>query len=124
MPLRRFALLWVVQKVSALWIVEQDLWDAVKTRQQTAKHNPKQSGENGIWVRRRARYTVYGKLVPVERSLTEGALPIGLAHGVRLTRDVAAGTMVRMCDVALDQSSVALNLRREMAGKVGIHSAA
>jgi predicted homoserine dehydrogenase-like protein len=33
---------------------------------------------------------VYGKLVPVARSLTEGALPIGLAHGVRLTRDVAA----------------------------------
>jgi hypothetical protein len=28
--------------------------------------------------------------------------------------------MVRMCDVALDQSSLALNLRREMAGKVGL----
>ena len=80
------------------------------------KSNETLDGEGG--------YTVYGKLVPVARSLTEGALPIGLAHGVRLTRDVAAGTMVRMCDVALDQRSVALNLRREMAGKVGIPSAA
>jgi hypothetical protein len=68
-------------------------------------------------------YTVYGKLVPIARSLTEGALPIGLAHGVRLTRDVAAGTMLRMSDVALDQGSVALKLRREMAGKTGITSA-
>ena len=59
----------------------------------------------------------------VGRSLTEGALPIGLAHGVRLTRDVAAGTIVRMSDVALDQGSVALKLRREMAGKTGITSA-
>jgi predicted homoserine dehydrogenase-like protein len=68
-------------------------------------------------------YTVYGKLAPVARSLSEGALPIGLAHGVRLTRDVAAGTMVRMSDVALDQGSVALKLRREMAGKIGITTA-
>src|SRR5512146_23878 len=29
-------------------------------------------------------YTVYGKLVPAERSLREGALPIGLAHGAKL----------------------------------------
>jgi hypothetical protein len=28
---------------------------------------------------REGGYTVYGKLVPVARSLTEGALPIGLA---------------------------------------------
>ena len=68
-------------------------------------------------------YTVYGKLVPVARSLTEGALSIGLAHGVRLTRDVAAGTIVRMNDVLLDQGSIALKLRREMVGKPGIISA-
>jgi predicted homoserine dehydrogenase-like protein len=90
--------------------------DVVAVAKRSLKSNETLDGEGG--------YTVYGKLVPVARSLTEGALPIGLAHGVRLTRDVAAGTMVRMCDVALDQSSVALNLRREMAGKVGIPSAA
>jgi hypothetical protein len=31
--------------------------------------------------------------------------------------------MVRMSDVALDQGSVALKLRREMVGKTGITSA-
>ena len=36
-------------------------------------------------------YTVWGKLVPSERSLAEGALPIGLAHKVILKRDIAAG---------------------------------
>jgi predicted homoserine dehydrogenase-like protein len=39
-------------------------------------------------------YTVWGKLMPAERSLAEGALPIGLAHKVRLVRDVAAGDTI------------------------------
>jgi predicted homoserine dehydrogenase-like protein len=69
-------------------------------------------------------YTVYGKLVPVARSLNEGALPIGLAHGIRLIRDVAAGAMVRMSDVTLEQGSVALELRREMAAKIATSSSA
>jgi predicted homoserine dehydrogenase-like protein len=90
--------------------------DVVAVAKRSLRPNETLDGEGG--------YMVYGKLVPVARSLTEGALPIGLAHGARLTRDVAAGTMVRMCDVALDQSSVVLNLRREMAGKIGIPSAA
>ena len=44
-------------------------------------------------------YTVWGKLVPAERSLAEGALPIGLAHKVPLRRDIAAGEIVRWADV-------------------------
>src|SRR5438445_228860 len=40
-------------------------------------------------------YTVWGKLVPAERSLAEGALPIGLAHKVPLKRNIAAGAVVR-----------------------------
>ncbi len=40
-------------------------------------------------------YTVWGKLVPARRSLAEGALPIGLAHRVRLRRDIGAGDIVR-----------------------------
>ncbi|HEV2099706.1 MAG TPA: SAF domain-containing protein [Stellaceae bacterium] len=44
-------------------------------------------------------YTVWGKLVPAERSLAEGALPIGLAHKVPLRRDIAAGAVVRWADV-------------------------
>ena len=45
-------------------------------------------------------YTVWGKLVPAERSLAEGALPIGLAHHVPLRRDIAAGETVRWADAA------------------------
>mgnify|MGYP001184941415 CR=1 FL=1 len=58
-------------------------------------------------------YTVWGKLVPAERSLREGALPIGLAHKVRLRRNVPAGTVVRWADVeAMDGEAV--SVRREM----------
>src|SRR6266403_747462 len=46
-------------------------------------------------------YTVWGKLVPAERSLTEGALPMGLAHKVALLRDIAAGEIVRWADVTV-----------------------
>jgi predicted homoserine dehydrogenase-like protein len=90
--------------------------DAVAVAKCPLKSGDLLDGEGG--------YTVYGKLVPVARSLQESALPIGLAHGVRLTRDVAAGAMVRMSDVALDQNSTALKLRHEMAGKLGIATAA
>ena len=58
-------------------------------------------------------YTVWGKLVPAERSLAEGALPIGLAHNVPLRRDIAAGEIVRWPDVAIPDSP-ALEARRAM----------
>ncbi|HEY0835228.1 MAG TPA: Gfo/Idh/MocA family oxidoreductase [Azospirillum sp.] len=58
-------------------------------------------------------YTVWGKAVPAERSLAEGALPIGLAHGVRLLRDVPAGAIVRWADVE-ERDSDAVRTRRAM----------
>lgn len=58
-------------------------------------------------------YTVYGKLIPSERSLREGALPIGLAHGAKLLRPVAAGGIVRAVDVDLKETP-ALAVRRQM----------
>ena len=59
-------------------------------------------------------YCVYAKLVPAARSLKLGALPIGLAHHVKLVRNVAAGEFVTAADVALDESSQAVRIRREM----------
>ncbi len=59
-------------------------------------------------------YTVHAKLIPAERSLALGALPIGLAHRVKLLRSVAAGEFVTAADVALDASSQAVRIRREM----------
>jgi predicted homoserine dehydrogenase-like protein len=58
-------------------------------------------------------YTVYGKLVPAARSLTERALPLGLAHKVRLTSDIAVGALVRWSDVAMDAGTLAVRTRRE-----------
>jgi len=59
-------------------------------------------------------YTVYGRLAPAETSLALGALPLGLAHGVRLTNPVAAGAPVRWTDVQVDGALEAVRLRREM----------
>jgi predicted homoserine dehydrogenase-like protein len=59
-------------------------------------------------------YTVVGKLMPAETSLKIGALSLGLAHGVKVLRPVAAGQPVRWTDVAVDESSSAVRLRREM----------
>jgi predicted homoserine dehydrogenase-like protein len=59
-------------------------------------------------------YTVYAKLVPAARSLALGALPIGLAGHVKLTCDVAAGAFVKAAEVALDEISQAVRIRRAM----------
>ena len=80
--------------------------DAVATAKRALRAGEMLDGEGG--------YTVYGKLMPASRSLAEGALPIGLAHRVTLTRDVPAGAIVRWDDVAIDQSHGAARVRREM----------
>jgi predicted homoserine dehydrogenase-like protein len=58
-------------------------------------------------------YTVYGALAPAARAVAEGALPIGLAHGARLARPVAAGAVVRVEDVEGIAPSRARDLRKE-----------
>jgi predicted homoserine dehydrogenase-like protein len=59
-------------------------------------------------------YTVWGKLLPAERSLALGALPIGLAHGVRLRRAMGEGEAIAWSDVEIDEGEEAVRLRREM----------
>jgi predicted homoserine dehydrogenase-like protein len=58
-------------------------------------------------------YAVWGRLAPAEVSLAQRALPIGLAHGVPLVRDVAEGDVVTWDDVELDESSEAVAIRKE-----------
>ena len=67
-------------------------------------------------------YTVWGKLMPAERSLAHGALPIGLAHHVSLKCDVAAGAIVRWGDVAVPDTE-AVAARREMQHRFAAPSA-
>ena len=67
--------------------------------------------------------TVWGKLLPARRSLELGALPIGLAHGVRLRADVPEGRPVRWEDVAVDEDAEAVRVRREMEARFGPEAA-
>jgi predicted homoserine dehydrogenase-like protein len=80
--------------------------DAVAVAKRALKAGETLDGEGG--------YTVYAKLIPAARSLSLGALPIGLAHHVKLLRDVAAGEFVKASDVALDDSAQAVRVRCEM----------
>jgi len=59
-------------------------------------------------------YTVWGKLMSAAGSTAIEALPIGLAHGVKLKRDVAEGATVSWNDVDIDETSQAVRIRREM----------
>lgn len=59
-------------------------------------------------------YTVWGKLMPAVDSVKHGALPIGLAGGVRIVRPVVKGTVLCWDDVAIDADDPTVRLRREM----------
>lgn len=85
--------------------------DAVAVAKRDLKVGEMLDGEGG--------YTVYGRLAPASRSKAARMLPIGLAHGVRLTRDVATGTAVTEDDVALDAERLAVRVRREMVERFG-----
>lgn len=59
-------------------------------------------------------FCVWGKLGPAADSLAARALPIGLAHGVRLRRFVPAGETVRWDDVEIDEGRPGVQVRRAM----------
>ena len=85
-----------------------DAWrgDCVATAKRDLKAGEMLDGEGG--------YTVYGKLMPAVDSKRLGGLPIGLAHKVKLVRDVAVGKQVTWKDVAIDTKNQAVKFRREM----------
>jgi len=80
--------------------------DAVATAKKDLKPGEMLDGEGG--------YTVVGRLMPAEDSLRENCLPLGLAHGWKMLKPVAAGQPLRWSDVAYDANSTAVRLRREM----------
>lgn len=80
--------------------------DAVATAKRDLKPGEILDGEGGS--------TVWGKLMPAADSLRVGALPIGLAHHVKMTQAVKAGSPVRWSDIAVDENAEAVKIRREM----------
>jgi predicted homoserine dehydrogenase-like protein len=64
-------------------------------------------------------FTVWGRQVPADVSLVERYLPLGLASGVELVRDIAEGQPLRWLDVAVDADATAVKVRREMEAMFG-----
>ena len=64
-------------------------------------------------------YMVWGRQVPAADSLASGGLPLGLASGVPLTRDIAEGELLSWSDAAIDDADPAVRIRREMEAAFG-----
>ncbi len=59
-------------------------------------------------------YTVVGQLAPAKKSLGLNALPLGLAHGLKLKSSIKAGYPVTWADVEFDEGAAAVDIRRAM----------
>jgi predicted homoserine dehydrogenase-like protein len=64
-------------------------------------------------------YTVWGKLLPAERSVELGGLPLGLAHDVKVLRPIRKGETLSWDDVAMDRTTNAYKVRAEMEASFG-----
>lgn len=85
--------------------------DVVATAKRALKAGEMLDGEGG--------FCVWGKQAPAQASLDAGFLPLGLAHQVRLKRDIAEGATLRWADVETDASDLAVRVRREMEAAFG-----
>jgi len=90
--------------------------DVVAVAKRALKKGEMLDGEGG--------YMVWGKQVPAPASLAMGGLPLGLAGGVPLTRDIAEGALLTWDDAAIDAADPAVIIRREMEAAFGRANAA
>ena len=80
--------------------------DVVATAKRDLRPGDLLDGEGG--------YTVWGKLLPAATSRSLRGLPLGLAHSARVVRPVAKGQALSWDDVAMDTTTHAYRVRREM----------
>ena len=85
--------------------------DVVATAKRSLKKGEVLDGEGG--------FCVWGKQTPAAASLGEGYLPLGLAHNVTLTREIAEGERLKWSDVLIDETDLAVRTRREMQAAFG-----
>jgi predicted homoserine dehydrogenase-like protein len=85
--------------------------DVVATAKRDLQPGEMLDGEGG--------YTVWGKLLPAERSLQIGGLPLGLAHDVKVVRPVKKGQSLTWSDVAMDTTTHAYRVRKQMEDLFG-----
>jgi predicted homoserine dehydrogenase-like protein len=86
--------------------------DVVATAKRDLRSGERLDGEGG--------YTVYGTLVPARRSLADGALPLGLAHGVTLRRAAGTDETIRWADVEIDETQPVVQLRRRLEAECAV----
>lgn len=80
--------------------------DVVATAKRDLKPGEILDGEGG--------YTVWGKLLPAQKSLAMGGLPLGLAHDIKVIRPVQKGQSLCWDDVAVDINTHAYKIRKQM----------
>jgi predicted homoserine dehydrogenase-like protein len=80
--------------------------DVVATAKRALSPGEVLDGEGG--------FLVWGRQCPARISLAEGYLPLGLAQHVRLKNPIAEGERVRWRDVEIDETDLAVRVRREM----------
>ena len=85
--------------------------DVVATAKRDLKAGEMLDGEGG--------FCVWGRQTPAEISLERGLLPLGLAHNVKLRRDIPEGGAIAWSDVAYDAGDSAVRARREMEAAFG-----
>jgi predicted homoserine dehydrogenase-like protein len=90
--------------------------DVVATAKRDLKAGEMLDGEGG--------FCVWGKQTPADTSLERELLPLGLAHNVKLKRDIAEGQPLRWSDVVYDPTDTAVKVRREMEAAFGRRNAA
>ena len=80
--------------------------DVVSTTKRNLKKGEILDGEGGA--------TVWGKLIPAKLSLSLEALPIGLAHGIKLKNEVKENEIIKWSDVEFSSTDPAISYRRSM----------
>jgi predicted homoserine dehydrogenase-like protein len=80
--------------------------DVVATAKRDLKPGDMLDGEGG--------YTVWGKVLPAKKSVALGGVPLGLAHSVKVLRPIKQGDSVTWDDVAMDTSTHAYKIRKEL----------
>ncbi|MET0976922.1 MAG: Gfo/Idh/MocA family oxidoreductase [Leifsonia sp.] len=90
--------------------------DVVTTAKKDLRAGDTLDGEGG--------YAVFGKLAPAHTSLERRALPLGLAHGAKLIRDVPKDRTVSWDDIVVDDSLLAVQVRQELEAEFRAESLA
>lgn len=90
--------------------------DVVATAKRNLKAGEILDGEGG--------FCVWGRQTPADVSLDKKFLPLGLAHGIKLKRDIREGEPLGWADVDYDTGDSAVKFRREMETAFGRRNAA